>query len=471
LINVLSPNSLVALKCSAGGRPARDAVVAERRIVLVDFPWTRDKDPRVALGHASLLAALRSLPGVDVRSVVLPVNAPGTSVETAVHAVLSNVASVAAEQVDVAIGVYVWSEDLVQVTLPRLRRAGFRGRIVLGGPQISYAGGGLEGLYPDADAFVRGYGEGALRELARIPGRPRIAGVHYAGDADLAEQATVALEALPSPWLGAHAEELGAFVRWETQRGCPFRCSFCQHREAGARLRRRALASERIDREIEHFVAAGVRDIAVLDPIFNLSPVAVPILERFSEVGYMGRLSLQCRAEFLDDVFLDAAARLDVQLELGLQTIHAAEARAVRRTNNLGKIDAALSGVRRRGIAHEVSLIFGLPCQTMPSFTETVRWCLERRVPVIKAFPLMLLRGTELESDRARWGLVDSGGSMPMVVASDSFTRDGWLAMARMSEALRLTEGSHPQTIDVLHRVAEGLRPDRVRWMPAEMEA
>lgn len=44
-----------------------------RRVVLVDFYWTRDKDPRVPLGHASLLAALRA-DGVEVRSVVIAVN-------------------------------------------------------------------------------------------------------------------------------------------------------------------------------------------------------------------------------------------------------------------------------------------------------------------------------------------------------------------------------------------------------------
>ena len=39
----------------------------QRRIVLVDLFWTRDKDPRVPLGHAALLSALRSEAAVDVR--------------------------------------------------------------------------------------------------------------------------------------------------------------------------------------------------------------------------------------------------------------------------------------------------------------------------------------------------------------------------------------------------------------------
>ena len=30
-----------------------------RRVIVVDFYWTRDKDPRVPRGHASILTALR----------------------------------------------------------------------------------------------------------------------------------------------------------------------------------------------------------------------------------------------------------------------------------------------------------------------------------------------------------------------------------------------------------------------------
>ena len=37
--------------------PAR-AHGASRRVVLVELYWTRDKDPRVPLGHASILASL-----------------------------------------------------------------------------------------------------------------------------------------------------------------------------------------------------------------------------------------------------------------------------------------------------------------------------------------------------------------------------------------------------------------------------
>ncbi|WP_230470009.1 B12-binding domain-containing radical SAM protein [Lujinxingia vulgaris] len=439
-----------------------------RTTLLVDFYWTRDKDPRIPLGHASILTAMRTQ-NLDVRSIVVAVNDGQLDVGQVVQSILDAVQGIPPSDVDLAFGAYVWGEELLQEVLRRVRAAGFEGRIILGGPQISYSQGGLEAIYPHADAFVRGYGEEAMVQLARTSERRAITGVHWAGPLDLVQQANIDLGSLPSPWLtGTIPLKDQKFIRWETQRGCQFRCAFCQHREAGARLKRRELDLPRIEAEIELFCKSDVRDIAVLDPIFNASPHATAILQRFKALSYTGRLSLQCRAELMDENFIDAASELDVRLEFGLQTIHSAEMTAIRRNNHMPKVDEAFAQTLQRGIDFEVSLIFGLPEQTLASFMESVEWCLERHVPVIKVFPLMLLRGTGLERDRAKWNLRDSGGAMPMVIGSASFDREEWRQMARISEALRLTEGAHPGTIEELVDIANTLEPDILRWAPEQ---
>ncbi len=441
-----------------------------RRIILVDFYWTRDKDPRVPLGHASILTALRERGNLDVRSIVEAVNDTVLDTEEITSTILRETQGIDPAKVDIAFGAYVWGEKLLQQVLRRLRASGFRGRVILGGPQISYSGRGLECIYPDVDAFIRGYGEEALTTLAMTEQPQPIRGVHWAGTSDSLAQAAVNLEKLPSPWLTGTIPLTGqSFIRWETQRGCPFRCAFCQHREPGARLVRRNLALPRIEAEIDLFCESGVRDIAVLDPIFNMAPHAIGTLARFTERGFTGRLSLQCRAEAVDTPFLDAASALDVCLEFGLQTIHAKEGHIIQRRNNLERVDAVLTVVRSRGIRHEVSLIFGLPLQTVESFIASVAWCLEREVPVIKAFPLLLLRGTALARDRHKWSLGDSSGAMSMVLQSSSFNIDDWRAMAQISEALRLTEGRHPKDIRELTTLAAAQKPDIFRWIPANM--
>jgi len=401
-------------------------------VVLLSLDWRRAKDPRTSLAHASLRARLEQVPDLEVVSIRRAVNAPGFSRDEVLAAVRAELAVKATE---LAVGVYVWNEHCVRWLLDALRAQGFSGRIILGGPQISYAPAGVAARYPAADLLIRGYGEDAL--AAVLTGRPprSIPGVLRPVAPDSGLPAAVDLGALPSPILSG-VLPVTPFMRWETQRGCIYRCAFCQHREPGARLRRRALPLERVLAEVGALVEGGAQDIAVLDPIFNSGPHAADILGAFTARGYRGRLSLQARFELLDDAFLDACAGLDCVLEFGLQTVQPDEMAAIGRINKLDRVEAAIAALHRRGQPFEVSLIYGLPNQTLDSFRATVAWCRERGVPVIRAFPLMLLRGTELSRQRRRWGLVQSDDPVPVVVESHSFRRQDWQQMAALAAEL-----------------------------------
>ncbi len=133
-------------------------------VVLVSLDWLRGKDPRRSLGHASIRARLLEAGGIDVTSVEFAVNATNFSRERVLVSVLDAIPD---QRTYVAIGGYVWNEHIVRWLLAELRRSGFRGPIVLGGPQISYAPPGIDGTYPYADLFVRGYGEDALVRILR----------------------------------------------------------------------------------------------------------------------------------------------------------------------------------------------------------------------------------------------------------------------------------------------------------------
>lgn len=439
-----------------------------RRLVLVALDWTRNKDPRVPLGHASLLASLRQA-GADVVSLTFALNAPETRFETVFSRISATLAALG--PTDLGIGAYVWNESYVQRLLPALRAAGYRGRIILGGPQISYQRTGLEEIYPDADVFVRGYGEQALVELLAADTPQPIAGVHWAGEDDRGEQAGVELAELASPFLGGVVDvaQHRRFLRWETQRGCPYRCSFCQHREADARPVRRRFETTRIEDEIRLFASHGVRSIAVLDPVFNLGEHTFEVLELLQRHRFSGRLSLQCHSDAMRDPerFLRACAGLDVHLEFGLQTIHEAEMRAVQRRQNVERFGALIDMLHRERRSFEVSLIYGLPEQTLESFRETVRWCLRRRVPVIKAFPLVLLRGTQLAAERERWGMREDSSTIPAVVESNTFSRSDWRAMAALADALRRTEGQHPVHLASLEHLTRAAHPVPALHAPA----
>ena len=109
--------------------------------------------------------------------------------------------------------------------------------------------------------------------------------------------------------------------------------------------------------------------------------------------------------------FLDLAQEINqtgrAVLEFGLQTIHKNEQYYIQRPNNMTKIKATLQDIQERKIETEVSLVFGLPGQTINSFKESIDFCKNYNVPTIYAFPLMLLRGTLCMSKNNNWALLN----------------------------------------------------------------
>ena len=275
-------------------------------------------------------------------------NRPGFSVGAFLYRV-SEAVSEAGIQVLVGIGAFVWCEPEVQALLRALCP---ETDVVLGGSQVSYAGPGrLEQLYPGARYFVRGNGEFAMVSLAAGHAENGMHGLHVAGMADLCTKADFPLDALPSPHLDG-TSPIGGFVRWETQRGCQFACTFCQHKQPGRRLLNANMAMERLRREVVAFRDAGTDKIAVLDPIFNTDDGrAVDLLGCMKETGIGAHISLQCRFELVTDDFLDAVEPLDATLEFGLQTVHGDEARAVGRPNHMDSVERVVKAIKIRSFS------------------------------------------------------------------------------------------------------------------------
>ena len=435
----------------------------------MSLDWCRPKDPPLSLGAASILTSLVKA-GIDTTPLSYNVNTDCFLVDKVLDDVFALRPN---ENTLLGLGAFVWNERHIQRMLTSLKKYHFPGKILVGGPQISYCTGSLECYYPQVDVFCRGFAEDAVVKLVtrshdKVP-HPPIAGIVYKGVPDLKQQATCDLESLPSPFLeGVIAPQ--KFIRWETQRGCPFRCSFCQHRESslptGSGLRiRRPLDTTRVVREVEWICRSGVDDVAVLDPTFNSGTNYLTVLDSFIQHGFKGKIALQCRFEMVKDEFLSKVSTLNSQganctLEFGLQTVVKSEAKAIQRPNNLKKVEEVLRQLHVFSIPFEVSLIFGLPLQTLHSFKESVNFCLSRGVPVVKAWPLMILRGTPLDAEEQRrnYGLVERAigvseeidrvqVDIPHVVASSTFSAGDWVRMSEIASLLARTEGNHPSSV------------------------
>lgn len=405
-----------------------------RNVVLVSIDWRRKGDGKTSLGIASIAATLKSA-GIRYRLVESTINDRAFDLEQLQSRIQHALNEVGPGSL-LGLGVFVWNDDAVCRLIKTLQLPEGT-RVVLGGPQISYMPAGkLEAAYPEAHLFVRGAGERAMLHLAQ--GVPLDqCGVHTAGDTDKGSHATLPLEGLPSPFVEG-VVRIAPEMRWETQRGCIFKCGFCQHRDADGRMPTRMFDLERLQAEAELFARHGVKRISVLDPIFHTSDThAIAVLNLLKQAGVTAKIALQCRFEMLTEAFLDALQGLDVTLEFGLQTTSKAESRVIDRHNNMPKVEEKLAMVKQRGIDFEVSLIYGLPTQTLASFKESVDWCHRQKAPRIMAWPLMLLRGTPIYEQRDKYGLRESvGKAIPIVVASNSFSEADHRAMTQIAESL-----------------------------------
>lgn len=134
---------------------------------------------------------------------------------------------------------------------------------------------------------------------------------------------------------------------------------------------------------------------------------------------------------------------MNVYLEFGIQTIHDEELLPINRRNNRHIIENILQRLNSSGIAYEVSLIYGLPNQTYSSFKGTIEFLKFNDCSLIKAYPLMLLKGTELYAMRDKWNFkekVMGDFHIPVVVSSNSFNENEWSRMKELAESLEPCE-------------------------------
>ncbi|HEX6912582.1 MAG TPA: radical SAM protein [Longimicrobium sp.] len=413
-----------------------------RRALIVSFDLIREGEPGTPLSIASLLAKLKSAPGYGTAFVVehVSINQLALEAEAALDAAETAVVAQGTNSCDtVAISCYIWAEREVSTLIRRLRGRGYRNKIVLGGPQITYASREqLPSLYPEADIFVTGYGEESLHAaiLMTRPAGPRV----------LSQEVTFG--ELPSPYLtGELPVALGQErVRMETRRGCPFRCAFCAHRDLKKNsVHRHPL--ERAQAELDFLAARQVRKVNFLDPVFNEGPDYLSVMEHMVATQFEALVTFQSRFELIRNAqgerFLDHAAHLNAHLEFGLQTAAESEGKSINRRNSRDAIQHAMRLMNDRGISYEVSLIYGLPGQTVRSFAESILFLRENECQRITAFPLMLLRGTELFVQKERWGFQEQPAGrfgIPVVYQSNSYTEREWQSMRAIADELMPNE-------------------------------
>ncbi len=406
-----------------------------KKLLLISFDFIRDGETNTSLAIGSIISYLYSKKeyGVQFETKHHTINMFSLDKDTSSFEIADEIDYLNINSFDfIAISAYVWSEKYLNDLMNILRiKYLFMGKFILGGYQISYSNNPkLE--YPNCELFVDGYGEHPIYEI--------LIGKHKTG----LIKSSLQFSDIPSPYTtGIIPIKVNqSKVRIETKRGCPYKCTFCAHRDL---TNNKVLIkdNDRVFEELVFFKNKKVRKINILDPIFNAGKDYLIILKKMISLRITAQINIQTRFETISGYngqeFLNLCERLNIHLEFGLQTAIRSESILIKRKNQPEKITSVMKELNKRNISYEVSLIYGLPSQTFNSFNESIAFLQTNGCHKIKAFPLMLLKGTELYLEKEKYSMEEkiiNEYDIPVVVKSDSFTEYEWLKMKERAESL-----------------------------------
>lgn len=309
----------------------------------------------------------------------------------------------------VGVSCYVWNIKKMMAACAAVKARRPDVRIVLGGPEVGPVAASVLRANPSADVVVRSEGElpfaelivrweqqGAAADLRDVKGI-----VFRTGDEVVeTDEAPILqdLNHLASPHMRAYFEPAGRIICVETQRGCVFRCNFCFYNK-DLSIRNRRFDLDRVKDEIRFWLQQDVRELYLMDPIFNLNAERAKEICRFIAEHNTRRIPLHAEvwAEFIDDELARLMREANFQfLEVGLQSTDDTALATVDRRLKMQRFTDGVAHLKAYKLNFELQLIYGLPGETPASFRKSLNFAASLAPDELAVFPLMILPGTEL---------------------------------------------------------------------------
>ena len=295
---------------------------------------------------------------------------------------------------------YVWNIRISLEIARTLKLRSPRTLIVFGGPHVPDRVEGFLRTHPFIDVACHGEGEQPCLEiLENCVSRnwDPIPGISFLReDGSLVQNSKGArirdLSVVPSPYLeGVFAPLMEAnpaetwIALWETNRGCPFSCTFCDWGSA-VQSKVNAFDIDRLYGEVEWFAEQKIEFVFCCDANFGILPrdldIANYVAQTKNKYGYPHALSVQNtknateRAYMTQKILGDAG--LNKGVDIALQSTDENTLRSIKRANiSVDTYQELQRRFTRDGVETFTDMILGLPGETYESFANGVSTIIE----------------------------------------------------------------------------------------------
>lgn len=295
---------------------------------------------------------------------------------------------------------YVWNARISLEAARRLKLRRPNVVVVFGGPQVPDDAESFLRAHPYIDVAVHNEGERTFLEL--LEAYPHInpaavKGVSYIDDAGVYVRTEPQprfrdLSCVPSPYLSGaferlmtdHPEETWIGL-WETNRGCPFQCTFCDWGSAtAAKVNQFDLG--RLTAEVDWFADKKIEYVFCCDANFGILKrdvdIAAYVAEKKGETGFPKALSVQNTKNATERAYqaqsILAAAGLNKGVAISMQSIDEKTLKLIKRDNiSLQSFFELQRRFTKDKIETYSDLIIGLPGETYDTFVDGVDMLME----------------------------------------------------------------------------------------------
>ncbi len=318
----------------------------------------------------------------------------------------------------VGLSCYVWSMEFNKALAQKIKEKYPACLICMGGHSISPDGEELR-KYPYIDFLTHGEGEVPTKELLLSLCENKdlisVRGLSFrsGGEVITTESAAVPdISDFPSPYLEGYFDEIlkdksiKYSLIWETNRGCPNRCAYCDWGVLKSRVR--MFPMERLKAEIEWMANNEIEYIYCSDANFGLfdrdEEITDLMIASKRKTGYPEKFKTNFTKNRDEFVFKLSCKMFDEGLgkspTLSFQTMSCEALKNIGRTNmSLEHFKNLMQMYTNRGIMAYSELILGLPGETYDSFSdgiETLFKCGQHKSIIV--YPCELLPNSSLGS-------------------------------------------------------------------------
>lgn len=300
----------------------------------------------------------------------------------------------------VGFSTYVWNIRISLEIARTIKQMKPDTLIVLGGPQVPDKAEEFLRNNPFVDIACHGEGEQifhAILESFPVKTWDNLPSVSYLREdgsfvchakvprlSDLSGAPSPYLENIFEPLMRANPQERW-LVLWETNRGCPFSCTFCDWGSAIA-SKVYTFDMERVLREVDWFARQQIEFIFCCDANFGILQRDVDIVEYVAEVkqkyGYPRKLSVQNTKNATERAYKVQKLLNDADLNKGvtiaLQSVDPGTLKSVKRQNISSESFQILQRrFTRDRVETYTDIILGLPGETYGSLADGVSHVIE----------------------------------------------------------------------------------------------